>query len=85
MRSIEESLLRAIKKDDAKAFGALMEQTQLGGACRLGRFPLLSLMYLYRSRKLISIYEEKFLNAATYKELGEPMEISAKFASKAGK
>lgn len=85
IRSIEESLLRAIKKDDAKAFGALMEQTQLGGACRLGRFPLLSLMYLYRSRKLISIYEEKFLNAATYKELGEPMEISAKFASKAGK
>ncbi|MDE6188768.1 MAG: hypothetical protein K2G37_00580 [Clostridia bacterium] len=83
-QSIENSLLEAIKKDDIKAFGAMMEKAQCG-AYRLGRFPTLSLMYLYKSRKLISEYEERFLAITSYNELSEPIEISNKFSAKAGK
>ena len=82
--TIEESLLQAIKKDDIKAFDALMERTQ-GGAYRLGRFPLLSLLYLYKSRKILSEHEERFLKVTSFEELKEPIELSKKFSSKAGK
>ena len=81
---IEESLLEAIKKDDIKAFDALMKKAQCG-LYRLGRFPVLSLMYLYNSRQIISAYEEKFIKIPSYEELREPVEISKKFSAKAGK
>ncbi len=83
-QSIEISLLQAVKKDDIKAFGALMEKAQCG-AYRLGRFPVLSLMYLYKSRKLIHAYEERFLKITSYNILREPVEISKEFSQKAGK
>lgn len=81
---MEGSLLQAIKKDDKKAFDALMERAQCGGY-RLGRFPVLSLLYLYKSRKILSEYEEKFLKITSFEELSEPIEISKKFSNKAGK
>ncbi len=84
MQSIEESLLQAIKNDDTKAFAALMDKTQCGGY-RFGRFPVLSLMYLYKSRKLLSAYEAQFLEITNYKVVDEPIEISKKFTAKAGK
>ena len=74
MQSIEESLLQAIKNDDTKAFAALMDKTQCGGY-RFGRFPVLSLMYLYKSRKLLSAYEAQFLEITNYKVVDEPIEI----------
>lgn len=77
-------MFQAIKNDDINTFNALMEKAQCG-AYRLGRFPVLSLMYLYNSRKLLSLYEEKFLKIASYEEFREPVEISKKFAPKAGK
>ncbi|MDE6666987.1 MAG: hypothetical protein K2K38_01405 [Clostridia bacterium] len=80
----EENLLKAIKKDDMKAFGALMEKAQCG-VYRLGRFPVLSLLYLYKSRKILSAYEEKFLKITNFNALREPVEISKKFSAKAGK
>ncbi len=83
-QSTEENLLEAIKKDDIKAFEALMENAQCG-AYRLGRFPVLSLMYLYKSRKLLSSYEQRFIKIASYEALGEPTEISKKFSAAAGK
>ncbi len=82
--SIEEGLLYAIKNDSVKAFRALPEKAQ-SGAHRLGRFPVLSLMYLYKADKLLSVYEDKFLKVTGYEPLREPMEISKKFSSKAGK
>ena len=81
---IEQDLLKVIKADDKKAFDALMEQTQCG-AIRLGRFPTLSLLYLYNARKILSSYEERFIKITNYEILGEPMEISYKFSAKAGK
>lgn len=83
-QTTEEKLLQAIKKDDVKAFDALMKNAQCG-AYRLGRFPVLSLMYLYKSRKILSEYEASFLQIANFEELREPLEISKKFKAKAGK
>ena len=62
MQSIEEGLLQAVKKDDKKAFGALVK-TARADKCRLGRFPVLSLMYMYKSRRLISAYEGELLKS----------------------
>lgn len=81
---IEESLLQAIKKDDIKAFDALMKNARCG-LYRLGRFPVLSLIYLYNAHKILSAYEEKFIKITNYEELMEPAEISKKFSAKAGK
>ena len=81
---IEDFLLEAIEKDDIKAFDALMEQTQCGGY-RLGRFPVLSVLYLYKSRRIISAYEEKFIKTTAWEAINEPTALSKAFSDKAGK
>lgn len=83
-QSFEEKLLGAIKKDDLKAFNALLEETKLGNL-RLGRFPVLSLLYLYGSRKILSAYEFAYLKISSWDELAEPAYVAELFASKAGK
>ena len=80
----EENLLNVIVKDDIKAFNALMEEAQCG-SYRLGRFPVLSLLYLYNSKKIISAYEEKFIKITTWEDLREPTSAAKLFADKAGK
>ncbi|MCM1394436.1 MAG: hypothetical protein NC179_06040, partial [[Eubacterium] siraeum] len=84
MATIEFELFKAVKKDDIKAFEGLMERAQCG-AYRLGRFPVLSLLYLYKSRKILAEYEENFLKISAYEELREPIEVSNRFSKKAGK
>ena len=81
---IEEKLLEAIQKDDVKAFNALMENAQCG-SYRLGRFPVLSLLYLYKSRKIISAYEEKFLRITAWEVAREPASVAKAFSDRAGK
>ena len=82
--SIEERLLQAIQSDDIKSFNKLMKEAQCG-RYRLGRFPVLSLMYLYSSRRIISAYEDKFIRILAWKELREPAEVARLFSKKAGK
>lgn len=84
VQTIEDSILKAIKKDDVKAFNALAENARCG-EYRLGRFPVLSLMYLFRSRRLLAEYEEQYIKISAFEELREPIEISKKFSDKAGK
>ena len=79
-----EQLLEVIERDDVNAFNALMGETRCG-SYRLGRFPVLSLLYLYRSRKLISAYEAQLLKIPSWEELREPARISKKFTKAAGK
>lgn len=81
-QSIEESLLEAIKKDDLKSFDKLTE-ARLN--LRLGRFPVLSLAYLYKSEKIISAHEQMLLKFTSWEEVAEPAAISEKFTRKAGK
>ena len=77
-------MLKAIQDDDLKSFNALMIEAQCG-IYRLGRFPVLSLMYLYCSRSIISAYEERFAKISSWNELDEPICIVEQFAKKAGK
>ena len=80
----EENLLEVIEKDDVKAFSALMNETRCGGY-RLGRFPVLSLLYLYKSRKILSKYEADFLKITSWEELREPASVAKVFSEQAGK
>jgi len=87
----EESRLRlnksgaiSVGKGDAKSAETVLPKDSVM-AYRLGRFPILSLLYLYKSRWIIAKYEEKLLQLAYFEELKEPVEISKKFAGKAGK
>ena len=79
-----ERLFQAIKKDDVKEFESCMSETH---CCplRLGRFPTLSVMYMYNAGRLLRIYEKNFLKCTTWQDIGEPMELSAKFRTIAGK
>lgn len=83
-QSIEERLLEAIEKDDIKAFDALMEEAPCG-AYRLGRFPVLSLLYLFSARKITSAHEETFAKISAWKPLSEPASAARLFAERAGK
>ena len=83
-QSIEEFLLETIEKDDVRAFDALMEKTRCGGY-RMGRFPVLSVLYLYKSRRILSAYEADFLKITSWEEIKEPASIAKKFSEKAGK
>lgn len=82
--SFEQKLLSAIMADDLKAFDAMNESAQLG-SCKLGRFPVLSLLYLYGSRKILAAYEERFLKITTWQSFAEPASVSMTFAKRAGK
>ena len=81
---IEELLLEAIEKDDIKAFGEMMKESKCGGY-RLGRFPVLSLMYLCKSRKIIAKYEADFIKITSWEELREPASVANRFSESAGK
>ena len=67
---IAEKTFEAILRDDAVSFGALMEKDRIG-AYRYGRFPVLSLMYLFKSKKLIKRYEEEFIKITSFTEKNE--------------
>ena len=82
--SIEENILQAIERDDVKAFNGLMMEAHLG-RYRLGRFPVLSLLYLYDARRLISAYEDKFVKISAWEELHEPASTGKLFSDRAGK
>lgn len=79
-----ELLLEAVKKDDKKEFDSLMAQ-QPCGTLRLGRFPVLSLIYMYNASKIRRAYEEKFVRHNSWQELYEPLSIAADFRKVAGK
>ncbi|MCH5157182.1 MAG: hypothetical protein J1G02_04830 [Clostridiales bacterium] len=79
-----DRLFQAIKDDNVKEFESCMGITHCG-TVRLGRFPTLSVMYLYNSKRLLRLYEKNFLRNGTWQDIGEPMEISAKFRGVAGK
>lgn len=77
-------LFEAVKKDDCEAFFNLTKNTRLGSTC-FGRFPVLSLMYLYGSDKLIKNFEKKLLEVGVYTVVDEPEEIYPAFKDKAKK
>ena len=83
-QTLEATVLQAIEKDDIKAFDALMEDTRCA-KYRLGRFPVLSLLYLYSSRAILAQYEERLAKISNWDVLSEPAAIVKTFSKKAGK
>lgn len=79
-----DRLLQAIKTDNLKDFNSCMETTNCG-PLRLGRFPVLSALYLYNSRRILRAYEKAFVKLNSWKDVGEPPELSGKLRAVAGK
>ncbi len=77
-------LFEAIKKDDAKSFSSIMLSNSDLNIC-FGRFPILSLCYLYGSYKILEKYEKFLMPIHNYNVVDEYYEIYLKFKSKAKK
>ncbi len=82
--SFIDELTEAIEKDDIKTFSSCMEKYPCG-SFRLGRFPVLSALYLCRSKKIIKSYETQFLNIGSWQPLTEPVKLATLFRKTAGK
>ncbi len=80
----EDKILDAIKKDDLKSFSLLMPTNADLNLC-YGRFPLLSLMYLYSSFKILSKFEKNLMPIHNFKVVDEPIEIYKTFKMRAKK
>ena len=72
-------LLQAIKKDDYKAFSKLVTDRIL--CTSFGRFPMLSLCYMYKSAMILEKFENslKKIKTADYSIEDEPFEIYTDF------
>lgn len=79
-----EKLFQALKKDNLKEFRHCMENNSCG-SLRLGRFPVLTVMYLYNARRILRAYEKSFLRHNSWQDIGEPVELAARFRDVAGK
>lgn len=80
----ENQLFEAIKKDDLKSFNFLMLTNADLNLC-FGRFPILSLLYLYSSFKILKEYEKKLLPIHNFKQTQEKFEMYKDFKQRAGK
>lgn len=79
-----EELFVAIKNDDEKSFSSIM-LSKSDYNIRFGRFPILSLLYLYKSYSILYKYENEFLKISSFQEVFEPFDAYLKFKSKAKK
>ncbi len=71
-------LFISIKKDDIKAFDKHMAEPH-AKEIAFGRFPLLSLCYLYDANKIISKYENELIKINNYIRFEENDEMYSKF------
>ena len=69
-------LFESIKKDDLNLFSTLIDGNE--NVC-YGRFPILSLCYLYGSKKIIKKHKKRFYKIAEYKKVDEYLEIYKAF------
>ena len=72
-----EKLFQALKNDNLQEFANCMETTPCG-SLRLGRFPVLSIMYLYNSKRLLRTYEQSFLKHNSWQNISDVAEQSEK-------
>lgn len=80
-----QSILTAIKNNDFESFSKIVETRRSVLSLRFGRFPMLSVCYLYQSDKIISAYETNMMNVVNYIEVDELNEIYIEFKDHAKK
>ena len=82
--NIARKIFEAVKLDDVKAFSSLVK-SNADLKIRYGRFPLLSVCYLYESYNILSKFETPMLLISSYEVFGEYIEIYQKFKKYAKK
>ena len=65
-----QDLFLAIRKDDREKFDVIITRYQCTDLC-FGRFPVLSLCYLFGAKKIIKQYESHLLEVKSYKKVDE--------------
>ncbi|MFA6867115.1 MAG: hypothetical protein WCR54_06315 [Clostridia bacterium] len=76
-------LYLALKNDDLATFDAIIEQKRGNLSLCFGRFPILSICYLYKSKKIIASYEKKLAKIKTYIIIDEEFDLYEIFKKKA--
>ena len=79
-----ERLLKAIIDDNIEEFSSLVKSTATK-SIRFGRFPLLSLLYLYGSKRILKVYEKELCRIQIFTLLPEDYGIYLRFKEKAGR
>ncbi len=85
MQEIYQKIHSAIVSDNVKQFKSLLDANKGCFNLSFGRFPLLSLAYLYNANKIISHFEKQLLTVTEYKEIEEITEDYLKFKKQAQK
>lgn len=78
----DNELIKIIKEDNLVLFSAHIEDRK---NLSFGRFPLLTIAYMYNAHKIISKYGNELGLIKKYKIISEPYELYKKFKSIAGK
>ncbi|MDR3216417.1 MAG: hypothetical protein LBT55_03265 [Clostridiaceae bacterium] len=78
MTDIQE-IFNAVKNDDEELFSLRMQEKKSNLSLCYGRFPLLSLCYLYNAVKIIRRYEKDLDGVSPYTIVAEPYEAYVKF------
>lgn len=78
----QKQILQAIKQDDLVVFSSLLKGNK---TLSFGRFPLLTLCYLYKAKKIIKNFESDLLKIQNYIVVLEPLYIYKDFKNIAGK
>lgn len=78
-------LLQAVKQDDVRLFAQLTDQKKAYLSVSFGRFPILSLCYLYKSTGILRAYEKILSGITQYTVAEEDFLSYKKFRSLAGK
>lgn len=82
--STAEKLFNAILKDNLSSFEKCI-QSEEDLKLRFGRFPLLSVLYLFKSYNILNKYEEKLFKVKDFEEQFEFFEIYKRFKKYAGR
>lgn len=85
MTESERELLYSIKKDNGALFKRLVSARRGLLSLSYGRFPVLSLCYLYNSKKIIADYEEILGKIDNYNVIDEDYESYRRFKKLAGR
>lgn len=84
MESLDyRQIFEAIKNDDLKLFSSLLPSEKFN--IRFGRFPLLSVLYLFESCKILNAVEKKIIRVSKFEEVPECFDIYLEFKKKAKK
>lgn len=75
-------LLDAIRQDDLALFSLHIEGNE---DVSFGRFPVLSLIYLYNAKKLEKVYKSVLCKIANYRYIPEYFSITGEFRKRAGR